>query len=167
MAVVDPATEELYMPSRWVKRVRSEEVCTLHVQVTSELSRKSRNMPQARLGVSTGPDSSDVVDIFNEAGISSSIVVYVSGGYWLDLSGDISAYTVQPLVAHGHTVVVVHYDRAPTQTFTQIMQQVNRSIEWIVEYAQRTKKKIWLSDEGTIAASCLETQQLLYKYVED
>lgn len=28
-------------------------------------------------------DSSDVVDIFNEAGISSSIVVYVSGGYWL------------------------------------------------------------------------------------
>ena len=41
-----------------------------------------------------------------------------------DLSGDISAYTVQPLVAHDHTVVVVHYDRAPTQTFTQIMQQV-------------------------------------------
>lgn len=28
-------------------------------------------------------DSSDVVDIFNEAGISGSIVVYVSGGYWL------------------------------------------------------------------------------------
>ena len=44
-----------------------------------------------------------------------------------DLSGDISAYTVQPLVAHDHTVIVVHYDRAPAQSLSQIIQQVEKS----------------------------------------
>ena len=35
-----------------------------------------------------------------------------------------SAYTVLPLVADGHTVMVVHYDRAPTQMLPQIIEQV-------------------------------------------
>ncbi len=41
------------------------------------------------------------------------IFVYFSGGYWQELSGDVSAYPVEPLVKAGVVVAVVDYDRAP------------------------------------------------------
>ena len=46
--------------------------------------------------------------------------------HWLnqELNGEISAYTAAPLVADGHTVLVVHYDRAPKQQLQDIINQV-------------------------------------------
>ena len=43
-----------------------------------------------------------------------------------ELSGNISAYPVKPLIAAGHTVIIVHYDRAPVQDLAGIVQQVDR-----------------------------------------
>ena len=44
---------------------------------------------------------------------NSPIVVYVTGGYWSELSGELSAYTVGPMYAEGIVTAVLHYDRAP------------------------------------------------------
>merc|ERR1719225_113725 len=51
-------------------------------------------MSDRRLGVRYGPGPGDTVDMFGEVASSSgSLMVYVSGGYWQELTGDISAYT--------------------------------------------------------------------------
>ena len=55
-----------------------------------------------RLGLKYGPGDGDKVDIFGEEGGEPVMMLYISGGYWQELSGEISAYTVQPLVSAGH-----------------------------------------------------------------
>ena len=59
--------------------------------------------------------SNKVVELFGPKHLppSSPIVVYVTGGYWCELSGEVSAYTVGPAYAEGIVTAVLHYDRAP------------------------------------------------------
>jgi acetyl esterase/lipase len=45
------------------------------------------------------------------------MLVYVHGGYWQELSRDISAYCVVPQYKSGIRVSIVGYDLAPTGHF--------------------------------------------------
>ena len=61
---------------------------------TDESRRVREEVSDRRLGVRYGPGPGDTVDMFGEeASSSGSLMVYVSGGYWQELTGDISAYT--------------------------------------------------------------------------
>jgi len=157
MAGVEPEVEYLYMPSNWVKRVPVEDSCRLHVEVTTRDSKEARGHATAKLGVSIGPGREDVVDIFNEKGTSGGLVVYISGGYWLELNGNISAYPVKPLIAAGHSVIIVHYDRAPLQDLAGIVQQVERSVAWCLRWAESNNKKVWLSGHSAGGHLCALT----------
>ena len=97
MAHVDPEQEKLYMPSRWVVRVAMEEAVPLHVKVvTEESARLKKSVQDKRLGVKYGPGLGDRLDIFGEeSGRRGKIMVFISGGYWQEMSGEISAFTVQ------------------------------------------------------------------------
>lgn len=78
--------------------------------MTSEESRRVRdNLADRRLGLKYGPGDGDKVDLFGEAGSQTVMMLYISGGYWQELSGEISAYTVQPLVTAGHRCHRVQY----------------------------------------------------------
>jgi len=154
MANVNPETEYQYMPSNWSKRIAAEEICAAHVEVTTRESNSVRSDPRLSPELAVPTVKGDVVDIFNSDGASGTIVVYVSGGYWLELSGEISAYPVRPLVAAGHTVIVLHYDRAPHQDLSHIVQQVERSICWVVEYAEKCNKKVWLTGHSAGGHLC-------------
>jgi len=151
---VDLEIEHLYMPSNWVKRVTPEESVPLYVKNTTDSSRAARADPSARLGVRFGAGASDLVDIFNEEGTTEKIIVFVAGGYWVELNGEISAFTVAPLVADGHTVIVVHYDRAPVQDMAGIVDQVERAAQWILNYAEEKQKKVWFSGHSAGAHLC-------------
>ena len=63
--------------------------------------------------------SNKVVELFGSKQLprNSPIVAYVTGGYWSELSGEVSAYTVGPLHAEGIVTAVLHYDRAPGGEF--------------------------------------------------
>ena len=63
--------------------------------------------------------SDKVVELFGSKQLprNSPIVAYVTGGYWSELSGEVSAYTVAPLHAEGIVTAVLHYDRAPGGEF--------------------------------------------------
>ena len=83
----------------------------VHCEVTSEESRRVRDtLADKRLGLKYGPGDEDKVDLFGEEGREPVMMLYISGGYWQELSGDISAYTVQPLVAAGHRCPCVTHD---------------------------------------------------------
>ena len=57
----------------------------------------------------------ETLDIFGETALppSAPILVYLSGGYWLDLSGDVSSYPARPMFNAGVITVVPDYARAP------------------------------------------------------
>ena len=63
------------------------------------------------------------------------LFVYVSGGYWQELSGDVSAYPVKPMHQRGVKTIVMDYDRAPGITVDEIVSQVIEGIQWVVNYA--------------------------------
>ena len=69
-----------------------------------------------RLGLKYGPGDGDKVDMFGEEGGEPVMMLYISGGYWQELSGEISAYTVQPLVTAGHRCcMMAHMAQCPDQ----------------------------------------------------
>jgi len=151
---LDEKMEDLYMPSKWVVRVPVEQAVPVHVKVTVEESVRVRSNVEGRLGVKYGSYAGDVVDMFNEECSSKQMMVYLSGGYWQELSGDISAYTVAPLVAAGHSVAVVHYARAPEQDMAGIVAQVERAAAWLVRYAREKGLSVWLSGHSAGSHLC-------------
>jgi len=153
---IDPDLENLYMPSNWVVRVKPEQSVPLHVKITSnESQRVKRDVFDKKLGVKYGPGETDIVDIFGEDGNrSGKVMVYISGGYWQELSGDISSYTVQPLVNSGHTCLVVHYTRCPGQNLEGIISQLVRFGKWLLEYARSKKMRVFLSGHSAGSHLC-------------
>ena len=57
----------------------------------------------------------ETLDLYGESTASNDapIHVYFSGGYWLELHGRDSAYTVKPMWKEGIVTVVPDYARAP------------------------------------------------------
>jgi arylformamidase len=93
----------------------ADEVVTEHVRfVTEESSRIRTGSIPARLGVPYGDSDRERVDIFGtDLPDDSPIFVYISGGYWQMMSGEISAYFVEPMYEANIVTVVVDYARAP------------------------------------------------------
>jgi len=123
----------LYSPSRWVT-IGKDIVVRVHVEKTTELSQQNRK----NIEYSVHHSASDkVVELFGSKQLprNSPIVAYVTGGYWSELSGEVSAYTVGPLHAEGIVTAVLHYDRAPGVSLTEIVTQVRDGIAWVLDYA--------------------------------
>ena len=109
----------------------------VHVEKTTELSQQVNCNAQNQYGWSINTislslknrknieysvhhsASDKVVELFGSKQLprNSPIVAYVTGGYWSELSGEVSAYTVAPLHAEGIVTAVLHYDRAPGGEF--------------------------------------------------
>jgi len=154
MEEINEKIEQLYMPSNWVVRIPVEQSVPEHVRITSEESQRVRSSVDGRLGVKFGSEGGDIVDLFNEDCKTKQMVVYLSGGYWQELSGDISSYTVKPLVHAGHCVAVVHYDRAPSQDMAGITNQIERAGSWLVKYAKQKGLSLWLSGHSAGSHLC-------------
>lgn len=69
------------------------------------------------------------------------IHVFIHGGYWQELDKTVSAYTVRPLVQHGIKVIVLDYDLCPHITLAQLVDQIQRAGEFIVNYASQLGSK--------------------------
>ncbi|XP_069998581.1 kynurenine formamidase [Penaeus vannamei] len=114
--------EEQYSPSRWSKRYAHDEIIDAHVKEAARLSKAARaDLPRPpRLDVPYGSAPRAKVDVFGEdLPGDSPIMVYVHGGYWQELSKDLSAYPVAPLYKAGILSVIVGYDLAPQGLYTR------------------------------------------------
>lgn len=69
------------------------------------------------------------------------IHVFIHGGYWQELDKTISAYIVRPLVENGIKVIVLDYDLCPRITLAQLVDQIQRAGEFIINYATKLGSK--------------------------
>ena len=103
-------------PSRWSRRWSDpNDVIKAHVNLVIEESKTVRDSVPADLGIRYSDKlPKATLDVYGtDLPESSPIFVYVSGGYWQELSADVSAYPVTPMHQNGVVTVVMDYDRAP------------------------------------------------------
>lgn len=65
------------------------------------------------------------------------IYIYIHGGYWqiVDICKEVSAQGVAPLVAAGIKVIVVDYEKCPKVSLEQLVDEMGRAIDFILDYA--------------------------------
>lgn len=113
---MDKDLEKLFSPSQWSKRLSPDVIISEHVRFVTLESRKIK----AEIKHTThhyGHGDNEKIDVFQPPTDNDDdqrpILVFFSGGYWQELSGEISAYPAKHFYEAGITVMIVHYDRAP------------------------------------------------------
>ncbi len=102
------------MPSRWTRRMDTCLVVGAHVAAVTEASIEAKQNVANSCGHRYGPAERETLDLFGiDLPAHSPILMYVSGGYWQDMSGSISSYPAPALHANGIVSAIVDYDRAP------------------------------------------------------
>jgi len=134
------SVEELelqYSPSRWSKRYSADEVIQKHVEFSIEASNAAKKNIPCQLNVPYGPADGEKWDIFGtELPDDAPIFIYIHGGYWQELSRDLSSYVVKPLHKNGFKVIIVGYTLCPKVTLAQIVDQIQNAFLKSIEYAQ-------------------------------
>ena len=96
----------------------ADDVIEEHIRfVTEESNRIRTGSIPSRLGVPYGDSDREKLDIFGtDLPDDAPIFVFFSGGYWQMMSGDKSAYVVEPMYQANILTIVVDYARAPGGT---------------------------------------------------
>ncbi|XP_051015094.1 kynurenine formamidase isoform X2 [Acomys russatus] len=125
--------EKHYSPSRWVVRMKAEDVVRTFVQIGSRATQKARATRRNQLDVPYGDGEGEKMDIYfpDEDSKAFPLFVFFHGGYWQSGSKDDSAFMVNPLTAQGVVVVIAAYDIAPKGTLDQMVDQVTRSVVFL------------------------------------
>lgn len=135
--------EKAYSPSEWSKRFSSPaEVINYHVKFVTDVSEKNRQELNCEVDVEYGSDDSEKFDIYgDDLPEDAPLFVYVHGGYWQMLSKKDSAYCAKPLVQKGYRVIVLDYELCPTITLEELVKQIKRAGEYILNYAEENHVK--------------------------
>lgn len=73
--------------------------------------------------------------VFNSS--DAPILVFVHGGYWQELSREVSRYPAEPLHKSRVKTIVVGYDLCPAATLAEIINQVQNAARFVFEYAEK------------------------------
>ncbi|XP_052239280.1 kynurenine formamidase-like [Dreissena polymorpha] len=129
-----------YSPSRWSHRMGPTEVIQAHIQALKEGSEASkREVQDHEIGISYGISDKEKLDIFGAKTLpgEAPIFVYIHGGYWTDLSRDISSFMASTFCKAGAMVVAIGYNLAPQVGMTEIISQVKKAISYVLNLAKR------------------------------
>jgi len=137
---MDSTLDKEYSPSLWSTRFSNgNDVIQFHKKIVTEESNRVRDTFKYET-IFYGTQSNENFDIYGiNLPSNAPIVVYVHGGYWQDLSKDMSAYCVDPLVSNGFKVIVVEYDLCPKLSLSKLIEQFTKCGAFILDYADRVK----------------------------
>ncbi|XP_049828797.1 kynurenine formamidase [Schistocerca gregaria] len=152
--------EEQYSPSRWSRRGDADYVISEHVRFAKEESERVRAQLPPLETARVGPGPRQLVDLFVGPQLPADcpVLVYVHGGYWQELSRELSAYCVRPLHGAGIAVAVVGYDLAPQVNVSDIVEQVQAAVEFVLNFAKkRGSSAVWVCGHsaGAHLSACL------------
>ncbi|XP_065567153.1 kynurenine formamidase-like isoform X2 [Artemia franciscana] len=158
---MDPDHE--YSPSRWSPRGTAEEIVAHHMKIVKEASEAAKKLNSCSLDVPYGKSDGERMDIYGlDLPKDAPVCVYIHGGYWQDLSKNISAYPVQPLYDAKCVTVILGYDLAPKVTVSQIIDQVKQGMVKVIEFAtERGSRSVVVAGHSAgahLASTLLSTE---------
>ncbi|NWV29397.1 KFA formamidase, partial [Origma solitaria] len=165
------ALEDQYSPSRWSPRLDRDTIIDAHFAVMAAGTERARASAHTSLHVPYGKGDGEKLDIYFPTDHSGTfpVLVYIHGGYWQCLSKDDSGFAAPPLVSQGVAVVAVGYDIAPKGHMDSMVQQVRRSLVFLVEQYPRIRG-IYLCGHSAgahLAAMVLFTDWTEFQVVPD
>jgi len=95
----------------------------------------------AELDVRYGPAPRERFDFFpasSDKQSPASTFVFVHGGYWQSCDKELCAFVAEGPLARGMNVVVAEYTLAPTASMTQIVSEIGRLLDFLVEQGHTT-----------------------------
>ncbi|CAK1548357.1 unnamed protein product [Leptosia nina] len=131
--------EKEYSPSRWSTRFdTAQEVLQHHVSFVSAASEAAVNSIPHKLEIEYGSTLGQKLDILGtDLPDDSPIMVFVHGGYWQELSREVSRYPALPLYRSRIKSIVVGYDLCPAATLPEIIHQIQKAAKFVFEYAEK------------------------------
>ncbi|XP_064616315.1 kynurenine formamidase-like [Liolophura sinensis] len=159
--------DQQYSPSQHSHRMTAGEVIDAHVSHLTTESQKARETIEFE-EVSYGDRSGQKLQIFGAKTLPSDapILVYIHGGYWQELSMELSSFMVTPLFKAGCIVIPIGYDLAPTVSMTEIVSQVKKAVGYVLHMAKRRESRgVYLC--GHSAGGHLAAMMLAVNWIEE
>ncbi|CAB3236991.1 unnamed protein product [Arctia plantaginis] len=132
-----------YSPSRWSPRFTTpNEVYENHVDYVTAASDEATNNIPHKLEIEYGSTPGQKLDIMGtDLPNDSPILVFIHGGYWQQLSREISRYPALSLHKVKVKTIVIGYDLCPSATLPDIVSQVRSAARFVFEYAEKMGSK--------------------------
>ncbi|WP_037335967.1 alpha/beta hydrolase [Saccharomonospora piscinae] len=145
-----------YSPSSRVDDVQS------YLREYARLSARARTEIDGFVEIRYGEFPEQVVDYFPAGTSGGSLLVFVHGGYWQELSRRESAFMAADLIERGVSVAALGYGLAPRYTVPEIVTMVSEGVRWLCRNAAGlpgSPRRVVLS--GSSAGAHLTTMSLL------
>jgi arylformamidase len=97
-----------------------------------ERSTKIRRHSGAKLNIAYGPKERQQLDYFGTGKADAPLFVFFHGGYWQRNDKDMFGFVAQGPRARGFDCAVVGYTLAPDASLTEIVDEINRAIGFLV-----------------------------------
>ncbi|XP_052807416.1 kynurenine formamidase-like [Mya arenaria] len=129
-----------YSPSRWSHRMGADEVIKAHIKSLKDGSEaaKQGNL-DCEIGFPYGESENERLDIFGAQTLpgGAPIFVYIHGGYWQDLSREMSSFMATTFCRAGAVVAAIGYELAPKVNMAEIIRQVTKAVSFVLTMATR------------------------------
>ena len=102
---------------------------------TESQSSESRALVEKDLKYGTGSD--ELLDYFPSRNGDSALYVYIHGGYWQELSKDVSTFAGAGFVENDCGYAAIGYTLAPAADIARMMEQCRNSIRWLYDQSSR------------------------------
>lgn len=160
MIVYGPYDQETldrqYSPSSKVSDI------SIYLNEYAARSKQTRAELTVRTGIPYGPEECETLDFFPAEGPDAPLLVFIHGGYWQELSKADSSFPASGAVPAGAAFAALDYGLAPQYRLSDIVDQVRRGLEWLMENAAELgvdSRRIYVS--GSCAGAHLALTALL------
>ncbi|XP_064649485.1 kynurenine formamidase-like [Lineus longissimus] len=151
-----------YKCSSWSSRtLDSEQILQQFCKVTTHESQEAYKTIPCDKDIKYGNRERERLDIFVSDSLPADapVFVFVHGGYWIHEDYTSYALMVPNLTSAGTVVVVVEYSLAPEVKLEDQVEQVQRAVAYVCEWAkQRGSRGVYVSGHsagGHLTAMCM------------
>ena len=142
-----------YSPSKWVKRLPTDDVVLHHIKLCNERSESARRYLEKELDVPYGRDRSKV-DFFypKQREEKLPVVMFIHGGMWQEGSKDMHNFISNSLVDAGIISAIVGYNLAPEASMDEMVDEIQAAVKFVA--MKFPESKVFLCGHSAGAQLC-------------
>lgn len=132
----------------------------------SEASRRYRERFGSTMDLRYGPRPRAKIDLFPGKDRTAPCMVYIHGGYWQLNSKETFAILGEGVATYGWSVAMVGYTLAPDATLTDIVEEIDQALDWLVangpHYGVGPQRIVVGSSAGGLLAALAASHQSVF-----
>ena len=142
-----------YSPSKWVKRLPTDEVVLHHIKLCNERSESARQYLEKELDVPYGRDRAKM-DFFypKQREEKLPVAMFIHGGMWQEGSKDMHNFISNSLVDAGIISAIVGYNLAPEASMGEMVDEIQAAVKFVAK--KFSESKVFLCGNSSGAQLC-------------